>query len=95
MAINNMYQDSVQRNARQQTNAEYQAQRKKIVEELLNQRPIAGKPSRPRLRFEVNAGDKDYDFAKTRHQVRRRGSRPLIAHGKRPDGSYSPEAEGF
>lgn len=66
-----------------------------VVEELLDQRPIGGKPGRPRLRFTVNAGDKGYDFPKTRQQVRQRGGRPLIPHRKRPDGSYPPQAAGF
>lgn len=65
------------------------------VETLLDQVAIGGKPGRPRRRFDVSAGDKGYDYPQIREQVRRRGSRPLIPHKKRKDGTYPPEAAGF
>ena len=41
------------------------------------------------------AGDKGYDGAELRETIRDHGSKPLIPHRQRPDGSYPEEAEGF
>jgi transposase len=65
------------------------------VAALLDQRRIKGKPGAPRGRFATVAGDKLYDIPRVRQEVRQRGSRPVIAHRRRPDGSYPPQAEGF
>jgi transposase len=65
------------------------------VEALLDRVAIGGKPGAPCRRFDTVAGDRGYDYPHTRRQVAQRGSRPLIPHKKRPDGTYPPEAEGF
>jgi transposase len=65
------------------------------VAALLDQRRIKGLPGAPRRRFGVVAGDKLFDIPRVREAVSQRHSRPVIAHKRRPDGSYPPEAEGF
>lgn len=65
------------------------------VEALLDQARIGGKPGAPRRRFAAVAGDKLYDIPRVREEVEERGSRPVLAHKRRPDGSYPPAAEGF
>ena len=62
---------------------------------LLSAVKIGGKPGAPRQRFETVAGDKGYDGAELRETIRNHGSKPLIPHRQRPDGSYPEEAEGF
>jgi transposase len=62
---------------------------------LLNGVAVRGKPGPPRTRFGQVAGDKAYDSAPIRTDIRSRGSEPVIPHRKRPDGSYPPSAEGF
>lgn len=41
--------------------------------------PVAGKPGRPRKRFEKVQGDRGYDSQPHRQQLRKRGSQPLLA----------------
>jgi transposase len=65
------------------------------VEALLDRVRIGGKPGQPRRRFATLAGDKGYDSRAVRAAIRLRGTRPVIAHRRRPDGSYPPEAAGF
>ena len=62
---------------------------------LLSAVKIGDKPGAPRQRFETVAGDKGYDGAGSRQTIRDIGSKPLIPHRRRPDGSYPEEAEGF
>lgn len=62
---------------------------------LLDGVSIRGKPGPPRTRFERVAGDKAYDSDPIRQDLRRRRSEPLIAHRRRPDGTYPPSAQGF
>ena len=66
-----------------------------VVELLLDQVSIAGRPGRPQQRFATVSGDKAYDIARVRGAIERRGGRPLIPHRKRPDGAYPAAAEGF
>ena len=66
-----------------------------MLEPLLADVAIGGKPGALRKRFETVSGDKGYDGAELRETIRRHGSQPLIPHRKRPDGSYCEEAEGF
>lgn len=66
-----------------------------MLEPLLDAVSIGGKPGAPRQRFEVVAGDKGYDGAPSRQAIEEHGSRPVIPHRQRPDGSYPAEAEGF
>jgi len=66
-----------------------------MLEPLLSDVKIGGKPGAPRRHFETVAGDKGYDGAALRETIRGHGSQPLIPHRKRPDGSYPEEAEGF
>lgn len=65
------------------------------VDELLDSVRIGGKPGPPRRRLDVVAGDKGYDSLESRAHICARGSKPLVAHRKRRDGSYPPEAAGF
>lgn len=62
---------------------------------LLDQVAIGGKPGPPRRRFEQVGGDKGYDSEPLRQGVRRRGSRPVIAYRKLPDGTYPARARHF
>ncbi len=66
-----------------------------MVEPLLEAVLIAGKPGRPRRRFETVAGDKAYDSAEVRQSIARRGSVALVPHRKRRDGSYPARASRF
>ena len=66
-----------------------------MLEPLLSDVKIGGKPGAPRKRFETVAGDKGYDGTELRQTIRDHGSKPLIPHRRRPDGSYPEEAEGF
>jgi len=66
-----------------------------MVRTLLEDVAIAGKPGRPRKRFEVVAGDKGYDIPRVRKEIAQCGSAPLIPHKKLRDGSYPPGSEGF
>jgi len=63
--------------------------------QLLDGVSIAGKPGRPRKRFEHVAGDKAYDSAAIRKGIRRRGSTPVISHRKLRNGKYPAAAHGF
>jgi transposase len=49
--------------------------------------PVAGKPGRPRRRFERVQGDRAYHSDPLRAQLRKRGSRPLLARHRVPHGS--------
>ena len=62
---------------------------------LLDGVSIRGKPGPPRKRFGHVAGDKAYDSEAIRQDIRRRRSKPVIAHRKRPDGTYPRSAQGF
>lgn len=62
---------------------------------LLDGVSIGGKPGPPRKRFERVAGDKGYDSEPLREDIRRRRGEPVIAHRRRPDGTYPPSAKGF
>ena len=66
-----------------------------MLEPLLSDVKIGGKPGAPRRHFETVSGDKGYDGAAMRETVRAHGSAPLIPHRKRPDGSYPEAATGF
>ena len=66
-----------------------------MLEPLLDDVAIGGKPGRPRRRFAVVAGDKGYDIPRVRTAIEARGSTPLIPHKKLRDGSYPPGSEGF
>ena len=66
-----------------------------MLEPLLSDVKIGGKPGAPCRHFETVAGDKGYDGAELRETIRDHGSKPLIPHRQRPDGSYPEEAEGF
>lgn len=66
-----------------------------MLETLLDDVSIAGKPGRPRKRFDVVAGDKGYDGHAVRQAIIKRGSQPLIPHRKKRDGSYPDEAQDF
>jgi transposase len=49
--------------------------------------PVAGKPGRPRQRFDRVQGDRGYDSQPHRQQLRKRGSQPLLAKRGTPHGS--------
>lgn len=49
--------------------------------------PVAGKPGRPRRRFGIIQGDRAYHSDPHRRELRRRGSRPLLARRGAPHGS--------
>jgi transposase len=49
--------------------------------------PVAGKPGRPRRRFRAIQGDRAYHSDPHRRELRRRGSRPLLARRGAPHGS--------
>ncbi len=49
--------------------------------------PVAGKPGRPRRRFERVQGDRAYGSNPHRRELRRRGCVPLLAQRMRPHGS--------
>ena len=49
--------------------------------------PVRGKRGRPRRRFDRVQGDRGYDSEPHRRQLRRRGSRPLLAKRRTPHGS--------
>jgi len=66
-----------------------------MLEPLLDGVSIGGKPGRPRTRFETVAGDKGYDGAPSRDAIRSRGSKPLIPHRKKRDGTYPETATAF
>ncbi len=66
-----------------------------MLEPLLSSVKIGGKPGAPRQHFDTVAGDKGYDGAAQRAAIVAGGSRPLIPHRKRRDGSYPEQAEGF
>ncbi len=65
------------------------------VDRLLDSVRIAGLPGRPRQCFACLAGDKGYDSQAIRARLRQRSIQPTIAHRKRPDGSYPPDAAYF
>lgn len=58
---------------------------------LLDQALPPGAPGR----FTTIAGDKGYDQPSVREAITRRGAAAVIAHRRRRDGSYPPEAAGF
>jgi len=66
-----------------------------MVHALLDGVRIAGKPGRPRKRFEVVTGDKAYDSEAIREEIKNRHSNPVIAHRKQRNGEYPPSEEGF
>jgi transposase len=66
-----------------------------MLESLLDAVKVAGKPGRPRRRFDVVAGDKGYDSRSAREAIAERGSTPLIPHRKKKDGTYPERAAGF
>jgi len=72
-----------------------QAHEATMLEPLLSDVRIGGKPGAPRQRFQTVSGDKGYDGAGSRQTIRDHGSTPLIPHRKRPDGSYPAEPGGF
>lgn len=65
------------------------------VDALLDQVAIGGKPGRPRTCFEAISGDKAYDSQEIRQRLRRRRTKPVIAHRKNWQGEYPPEAKDF
>lgn len=66
-----------------------------MLETLLDNVEIGGKPGPPRRHFEVVSGDKGYDGEASRGTIRTHGSTPLIPRRKRKDGSYPPVTERF
>ncbi len=66
-----------------------------MLEPLLDEVSIGGKPGPPRRRFELVAGDKGYDSQALREAIRLRGWVPLIPTRKLRDGSYPPRAAAF
>lgn len=62
---------------------------------LLDSVSVGGKPGPRRRRFGRVAGDKAYDSVAFRKAIRSRGSKPVIPHRKRRDGSYPPSAKSF
>ncbi len=62
---------------------------------LLDGVSIAGKPGRPRTRFDRVGGDKGYDSDAIRRDIRRRGGEPVIPHRRLPGGGYPASAKGF
>lgn len=72
-----------------------QAHESTMLAPLLEEVSIGGKAGPPRKRFETVAGDKGYDGEALRETVRGHGSKPLIPHRKKPDGSYPEQAEDF
>lgn len=66
-----------------------------MLESLLDAVKVAGKPGRPRRRFDVVAGDKGYDSRSAREAIAERGSTPLIPHRRKRDGTYPERAAGF
>jgi transposase len=65
------------------------------VEALLDSVAIGGKPGPKKTRFEAIGGDKAYDSQAIRKDLRKRGTKPVIAHRKNRQGEYPPEAVGF
>jgi len=49
--------------------------------------PVAGKPGRPRRRFDCTQGDRAYDSNPHRRELRRRKTRPVLARRFTPHGS--------
>ena len=66
-----------------------------MLEPLLDDVSIAGKPGPPRRRFSVVAGDKGYDGTALREAILWRGSQPLIPARKLSDGSHPARSAGF
>ena len=66
-----------------------------ILEPLLDNVRIRGKPRRAREHFDTVAGDKGYDGRRQRAAIRRRGCEPLIPNRKSRDGAYPPGAPKF
>jgi len=66
-----------------------------MLETLLSEVKIAGKPGAPLRHFETVAGDKGYDGAAMRESIRAHGSTPLVPRRKGKDGSYPEGADGF
>lgn len=66
-----------------------------MLEPLLDEVAVAGKPGRPRKRFGTVAGDKGYDGKRSRSAIRSRGGEPLIPRRKNADGQYPADAVGF
>ena len=72
-----------------------QAHEATMLDPLLDDVSIGGKPGPVRTRFEVVAGDKGYDGKALREAIRSRGSQPLIPTRKLRDGSYPEHAAEF
>jgi len=66
-----------------------------VLAPLLDGVSIAGKPGRPRKRFETVSGDKGYDGTPSRDAICSRASKPLIPHRKKRDGTYPPTTAEF
>jgi transposase len=49
--------------------------------------PVAGKPGRPRRRFDCTQGDRAYDSNRHRRELRRRNTQPVLARRFTPHGS--------
>ena len=66
-----------------------------MLESLLDNVAIAGRPGRPRRRFATVAGDKGYDIPRVRAAIQGRGSTALIPHKRLPGGTYRAGSAGF
>ena len=65
-----------------------QAHESTMLEPLLDEVAVAGRPGRPRKRFGTVAGDKGYDGKRSDSAIRSRGCEPLIARRRNADGAF-------
>lgn len=72
-----------------------QAHESTMLESLLDDVSIGGKPGRPRRRFDTVSGDKGYDGQALREAIASRGSKALIPQRKRRAGSSREPTVGF